>query len=700
MLIKTQGSPIVLSLKALAKDQYLSKAAWSEFKDFCNRISENNGDIALIKVMKDINTRARHMVAGYPKGDNLFGGVIWLKVDKSTRLPKALKRLKEFLLIEPNVALLITNIVYLYTIPVDQDLNSIESIGTFKGIRYQSRFKRWLGSNAPRLRPSDVNIHITCKGGPNGPSAVSQAQDMACLLQSNIPYLEYVDSIYGPDSWLKDLFNNFSNEVITNPEPLRWKKDQPPIMAKLVFLQAPAGKTRVVYVLNWWIQQLLLPLHDSMMNHFKDETMLQNDATWDQERAVETIRRWSKEGRKLSSFDLTAATDRWPALHQNMVISACFGNKVSSAWLFCMTRIPPFVKSLGKHIFYSVGQPMGAYSSWASLNLSHHLLIRWLCDELNEPRDYMVLGDDVVIANPKVARAYKLYIKSLGVSINDMKSIICEEGKPSSAEFARHVIRDGQTVGTLSPKLLDEIYNKHNWPMAIELIREIRSKLGLEIIVSPHGTLVPLPLDNLLTSLLGNYKDRLIAVWTVPIEGLKLPITKVEDISSFNSNYIKYDNPWTGKDPAGIQAIFTTKWRRQAEARLNELNELHTALSTGTLRQVGGLYLNCKSHPTQLLVSRLGEELMNQFWVLESVGSKPFRPKTLIETSIDLLISVLSKGLTYRQWRDSKSVKLYAMGKFISTALKDCPDKQPEPVVSYQNWQDYASAWESLEIKS
>ena len=80
-----------------------------------------------------------------------------------------------------------------------------------------------------------------------------------------------------------------------------------PILARLAAFAAPAEKTRIIYVLNWWVQGLLLPLHDSMMNYFR---VIGNDAIWNQDKAVEALKQWSAEGRDLYSFDFSAATDK------------------------------------------------------------------------------------------------------------------------------------------------------------------------------------------------------------------------------------------------------------------------------------------------------------------------------------------------------------------------------------------------------
>jgi hypothetical protein len=78
---------------------------------------------------------------------------------------------------------------------------------------------------------------------------------------------------------------------------------------------------------------------------------------------------------------------------------------------------------------------MGAYSSWAMLALTHHVLVRVAAHQVGAQSfaDYCILGDDVVIRNDAVAQAYYNLMTTLGVSINLSKSVNSEH----FAEFAK-----------------------------------------------------------------------------------------------------------------------------------------------------------------------------------------------------------------------------------------------------------------------
>lgn len=78
---------------------------------------------------------------------------------------------------------------------------------------------------------------------------------------------------------------------------------------------------------------------------------------------------------------------------------------------------------------------MGAYSSFAMLALTHHVLVRVSAQRAGivHFQDYCILGDDVVIRNSAVADEYYNLMKALGVSINLSKSVNSFE----FAEFAK-----------------------------------------------------------------------------------------------------------------------------------------------------------------------------------------------------------------------------------------------------------------------
>lgn len=90
---------------------------------------------------------------------------------------------------------------------------------------------------------------------------------------------------------------------------------------------------------------------------------------------------------------------------------------------------------------------MGALSSWASLALSHHIIVQVAALRVGvyDFNHYALLGDDIVIANEKVASAYhSIMVQTLGVDINMSKTLVSD----TSFEFAKRLVT---VQGELSP---------------------------------------------------------------------------------------------------------------------------------------------------------------------------------------------------------------------------------------------------------
>lgn len=80
----------------------------------------------------------------------------------------------------------------------------------------------------------------------------------------------------------------------------------------------------------------------------------------------------------------------------------------------------PFAK--GRPVVnFAVGQPLGYLSSWPLFTLSHHLVVQY-CAELVYPGRYFdryaILGDDVVIADERVAEVYSSSLEEEGLMIS------------------------------------------------------------------------------------------------------------------------------------------------------------------------------------------------------------------------------------------------------------------------------------------
>nr|UPW42139.1 MAG: putative RNA dependent RNA polymerase [Zhejiang mito-like virus 8] len=214
-------------------------------------------------------------------------------------------------------------------------------------------------------------------------------------------------------------------------------------LGRLSVVLDKAGKARVVALCNYFIQIGLYPLHKEIFDFLRT---LKTDGTFDQEAPLKLL--ISKDSdQKYFCFDLSAATDRLPVDLQVDILNHIHGlgdlwrTLLNIDWYFVHSsrgkKLPNGKRQIRQHAYwnrYAVGQPMGAYSSWAMLALTHHIIVKEsaLRAGIEGFEDYAILGDDIVIRNDKVAQEYLNLMKSLGVSINLGKSVISLE----FAEFA------------------------------------------------------------------------------------------------------------------------------------------------------------------------------------------------------------------------------------------------------------------------
>jgi hypothetical protein len=195
--------------------------------------------------------------------------------------------------------------------------------------------------------------------------------------------------------------------------------------------------------------------------------LIPQDGTHDQWKPVEdwVIPRL-RLGSPCFSFDLSSATDRLPVAAQKQILTHLFGKIFAWAWGVLLDRDWWFQ---GKPIRYAVGQPMGAYSSWAMLAVMHHVVVQMAAMRSGWEGwfpFYAIIGDDIVIADASVADAYLAIMRIFGVSISLHKSIVSETGL---LEFAKRWFSG--TRGELSAMgpglLLATVRNIHFLPVLI-----------------------------------------------------------------------------------------------------------------------------------------------------------------------------------------------------------------------------------------
>lgn len=222
----------------------------------------------------------------------------------------------------------------------------------------------------------------------------------------------------------------------------------------------PAGKARVFAMVDYWTQVALKPLHDWIFSVVRE---IPQDGTFNQLEPVKRLLKKVRSDQKIYSFDLSAATDRIPVLLQGLLLWQIFGRLFAATWraLLCNRDYylgATYAKAAGLgekgvNLRYAVGQPMGAFSSWAMLALTHHAMVQFSAYRTGYHKLwfdlYAVLGDDVVIADDGVAREYKRLCQLIGLEIGIAKSLVA---KNKTLEFAKKFFFQGELVSGLPVK--------------------------------------------------------------------------------------------------------------------------------------------------------------------------------------------------------------------------------------------------------
>nr|QCF24461.1 RNA-dependent RNA polymerase [Entomophthora muscae mitovirus 2] len=282
--------------------------------------------------------------------------------------------------------------------------------------------------------PTWSECHLSTKSGPNSQAMIGSIADLNHLPQS---LRDDISVLGGPE--LTKVMDLLFEKINVKAWNRHFKVKDKSLIRKLSVVSDPEGKERVIAIFDYWSQTALKPLHDNL---FELLSRIKGDCTFNH-----------SAGRNLSdkakgpyySMDLTAATDRFPIWVQRHVISELISVEYADSWSRVMTShefSAPFADS---PINYGVGQPMGAYSSWSAFSLCHHLTVRIAAKRAGLSSSwskYILLGDDIVLTNPKVADEYQKLMATLGVSLSPTKTHVSKD----TYEFAKRWYHEGNEI--------------------------------------------------------------------------------------------------------------------------------------------------------------------------------------------------------------------------------------------------------------
>ena len=304
------------------------------------------------------------------------------------------------------------------------------------------RVVRFLGWRVPQ--PTWTECHISTKAGPNAQALVGSIEDAHLLTDLQISYLQIlgggavvrliqtIRSCLSPLSWLGAL----TLKVKGKEKKLLPKGRQ----GKLSLVKDKEAKCRIVAILDYWTQSVLHPLHESLMALLRS---IPGDCTFDQG----SFRTHLPRKGPYYSLDLSAATDRFPVDIQVLVLGLLISPEFAAAWRALLLDRDYFLSwgPLGRVVRYAVGQPMGAYSSWAMFAVSHHVIVRVAALRAGKPitwNRYALLGDDIVLTDAAVVAEYRAILAEIGVDVSEPKTHESQD----TYEFAKRWIHKGTEV--------------------------------------------------------------------------------------------------------------------------------------------------------------------------------------------------------------------------------------------------------------
>jgi len=320
---------------------------------------------------------------------------------------------------------------------------------------FQSFIKSW---KFPDIKMEQWKApHGTTKAGPNGPALINSSVDYTLFRKLYGNYLMFLKS---------PRLSHYLEQIVDIENfPSAWARKGVHVLRRLSFIDDKEGKKRIIGIVDYWSQTILKNLHDQIMEILRtfeaDRTYSQHDFT-----------DLGNKGHKYHSFDLTSATDRFPMAPQKSVIENLHGQAYSQAWEYLMVGQPFYCdREVWKPRFvrYNCGQPMGAYSSWATFTLTHHLLVQYCAykEKLSLPfKSYYLLGDDIVIKHDLVAKRYLSVMNDLGVEISKPKTLIGEH----IFEFAKRVFLNNEEV-TMFP-VSGMVNTIHTWTEFTTVLQE------------------------------------------------------------------------------------------------------------------------------------------------------------------------------------------------------------------------------------
>lgn len=404
---------------------------------FLRNVAKHRGEAGLISVMKSARGNILNYLSGNPE---ILPGVGVTK----DGIPRFLGPLVDIIRRrdpkDKDILKIITTILYSSRSLNTGKVPDIETIvAPPKGVnpmisRYITKF--WNELRYPvnrKVIPRSLKwkrFHFTSNAGPNGHALWTSILDFQSLSLKQLEALRIV----GGEKFSTRL------EVISRGlhliPTIITGFTKPLINRRLTYFPDKEDKVRVIAIGDYWTQTALRPLNRYL---FKILKKIPQDCTFDQD----SFKTKLPTHGVFYSVDLKSATDRFPIWLISDVLKGTLPHSFVDAWEYLMVGIP--FKFQSKEIKYTVGNPMGFYSSWASFTLAHHFVVFAACQKLGikwSEAPYVMIGDDIVIADSSLGAEYLSLVTSLGIDVSLNKT----HRSPDLFEFAKRLFFKGEEI--------------------------------------------------------------------------------------------------------------------------------------------------------------------------------------------------------------------------------------------------------------
>jgi len=161
-------------------------------------------------------------------------------------------------------------------------------------------------------------LHVATTMGPSGPSMLQSATLIPIVLKR---FSHLFENLGAGEllAYMKSIPESFSKH---------WESIYPQkhsnVLRRISTVPDVDGKTRLIAILDYWSQSILKIYHKDLMSSLMRIQKI--DMTFGQ-----GIAPFGPEDQKYHSFDLTAATDRFPVAITEIMIAAMYGTSAGAA---------------------------------------------------------------------------------------------------------------------------------------------------------------------------------------------------------------------------------------------------------------------------------------------------------------------------------------------------------------------------------